>query len=62
MKAKTEKRPPELVFRDGKPTAVILDVEDLMELEKMRKKPLKFIKLEDFLKEYNPSVCRGTRG
>ena len=75
MKAKTEKRPPELVFRDGKPTAVILDIdeyqemleqlsdlEDLRKLEEMRKKPLKFRKLEDFLKEYNPSVCRGTRG
>lgn len=68
MKAKTEKRPPEIVLRDGKP-AVILDIdeyqemleqlsdlEDLRELEEMRKKPLKFRKLEDFLKEYNPSV------
>lgn len=67
MKAKTEKRPPEIVLRDGKPAAVILDIdeyqemlerlddlEDLMELEEMRKKPLKFRKLEDFLKEYHP--------
>ena len=70
MKTKTEKGPPEIVFRDGKPAAVILDIdeyqemleqlsdlEDLRELEEMRKKPLKFRKLEDFLREYNPNVC-----
>jgi hypothetical protein len=59
------KKQPEIVLRDGKPTAVILDidvyremlerledVEDLMELEEMKKKPLKFRKLDDFLREY----------
>jgi PHD/YefM family antitoxin component YafN of YafNO toxin-antitoxin module len=69
MKAKIEKKPPEIILRDGKPAAVILDIdeyremlerledlEDLRELEEMRKKPLKYRKLEDFLKEYNPSV------
>jgi PHD/YefM family antitoxin component YafN of YafNO toxin-antitoxin module len=69
MKGKTTKKVPEVVFREGKPTAVILDineykemlerledVEDLRMLEEMRKKPLKFRKLEDFLKEYQPSV------
>jgi len=32
------------------------DVEDLQALKAMRKKPLKFKRLEDFLKEYTPSV------
>jgi hypothetical protein len=69
MKGKVKKKSPEIVFRGGKPSAVILDideyqgilerledVEDLRMLEKMRKKPLKFRKLEDFLKEYHPGV------
>ena len=69
MKGKTRRKAPELVIKEGKPTAVILDideyqemlerledVEDLRMLEQMRKKPLKFRKLEDFLKEYQPSV------
>jgi PHD/YefM family antitoxin component YafN of YafNO toxin-antitoxin module len=63
------KRNPEIVLRDGKPTAVIIDidayqemlerledVEDLRLLEEMRRKPLKFRKLEDFLNEYTPSL------
>jgi len=32
------------------------DIEDLKVLEKMRKKPIKFRRLEEFLKEYSPSV------
>ena len=69
MNGKTKKRSPEIVLRNGKPVAVILDIdeyremleqledqEDLEMLEEMRKGPLKFKKLEDFLKEYNPSV------
>lgn len=53
---------PEIIFRDGKPVRIILsitkyqeilerleDIEDLKILEKMRKKTLKFRKLEDFL-------------
>jgi len=32
------------------------DVEDLKMLAEMRKKPLKFKKLEDFLGEYQPGV------
>ncbi|MCI2430558.1 type II toxin-antitoxin system Phd/YefM family antitoxin [Candidatus Acetothermia bacterium] len=60
---------PQIVLRDGKPAAVILDIdeyqellerledlEDLQALRKMCKRPLKFKKLEDFLKEYNPGV------
>lgn len=63
------KRNPEIVLRDGKPTAVIIDiaayqeilerledVENLRLLEEMRRKPLKFRKLEDFLNEYTPSL------
>ena len=66
---KVKKRNPEIILRDGKPTAVIIDidtyqemlerledVEDLRLLEEMRKKPLKFRKLEDFLNEYTPSL------
>lgn len=69
MKGKARRKAPEVVLREGKPAAVILDidkyqeilerledVEDLRVLEKMRKKPLKFRKLEDFLKEYYPGV------
>jgi len=60
---------PEIILRDGKPRAIILDiqeyqemlerledVEDLRMLEEMRKKPLKFKRLEDFLDEYIPSL------
>ncbi len=63
------KRKPQFVVEDGEPTAVILDiaeyeqmlerleeVEYLAELQDMRKKPLKFRPLSEFLDEYNPSV------
>ncbi len=59
---KTKIKHPEIVLRDGKPVAVILDMEeyqemlerlgdleDLRMLDEMRKKPLKFRKLEEFL-------------
>jgi len=59
----TRKRP-EFVLRDGKPVAVILDIdvyremlellevaEDLSELAKLRAKALTFRKLDDFLTE-----------
>ena len=32
------------------------DIEDLKLLEDMRKKPLKFRPLEEFIKEYSPDV------
>ena len=64
MKAKKRRKDPEIVMRGGKPAAVILDIEeyrallerledaeDLKALNAMRKKPLKFRKLEDFLRE-----------
>ena len=67
--SKTKKKVPGIILKGGKPTAVILDideyremlerledVEDLKMLEGMRKRPLKFRSLEDFLKEYRPGV------
>lgn len=69
MRSSSKRNIPEIVLREGKPSAVILDidqyqqmlekledVEDLEMLKRMRKKPLKFKKLEDFLKEYSPDV------
>ena len=69
MRRKGKKKAPEVVLRGGKPAAVILDIdeyrdmlerledmEDLKLLENMRKKPLKFKRLDDFLKEYSPGV------
>ena len=60
---------PEMVIRDGKPVAVILDineyrellekaedVESLKTLEVMRKGPVEFRRLEDFLAEHSPDV------
>ena len=64
MRARKKRTEPEIVMRGGKPAAVILDIEeyrsllerledaeDLRTLNAMRKRPLKFRKLEDFLKE-----------
>ena len=69
MKSKSKRRSPELVLRDGKPAAVIVDIDeyqdmlerledadDIKMLEEMRKRPLEFQRIGDFLKEYNPSV------
>jgi Phd_YefM. len=65
----TKGKVPEIILRDGKPAAVILDIEeyreilerledmeDLIALEEARKGPPEFKKLDDFLKEYSPSV------
>ena len=67
MKAKSPAL--EIVLREGKPVAVILeideykemlerleDAEDLKQLEAMRKKPLRFKPLAQFLAEYSPDV------
>jgi PHD/YefM family antitoxin component YafN of YafNO toxin-antitoxin module len=69
MSRKHKRKIPEIVMREGEPTAVILDIdeyqeilerlediEDLKMLEDMRKTPLKFRSLDDFLKEYAPSA------
>lgn len=66
---KTRRKAPQIVMRDGKLSAVILDIdeyrellnrledlEDLRELEEMRMRPLEFAKLEDFLSEQKPSA------
>jgi len=65
MNPKAKRKEPEIIFREGKPAAVILDIdeyqellerledaEDLKILAEMRQKPLKFKRLEDFLAEF----------
>ena len=60
---------PEIVVKDGKAVAVIIDIEEYREmlekiedleslkaLEKLRQEPLEFRPLDDFLKEYSPDV------
>lgn len=69
MKSRVRRKPLRLVVEDGEPAAVILgieeyrqllerleDVEDLKMLERMRKKPLRFKKLEAFIAEYSSGV------
>ncbi len=64
MNPKAKRKEPEIIFREGKPAAVILDIDDYQEmlerledaedlkiLAQMRQKPLKFKRLEDFLAE-----------
>jgi len=59
-----KQKQPEFVVRDGKPSAVILDIDhyeellerledigDLNALRRMRRKPLKFRKFSEFLRE-----------
>ena len=61
---KSRRKKPEIVLRDGKPTAVILDIaeyeellerledaKDLQWLRRMRKKSLHFRKLSDVMAE-----------
>jgi hypothetical protein len=58
---------PEMIIRDGKPVAVILDIEeyreilerlddqeDLKALQELREGPLEFRPLDEFLAEYSP--------
>jgi len=69
MKGKARKKEPEIVIREGKPSAVILDIDEYQEmlerledmddlrlLEKIREKPLKFRKIDDFLMERSQSA------
>lgn len=59
----------QVIVKDGEPSAVIVDIaeyrelleraedaEDLRLLEKMRKRPLKYRKLSEFLAEHSPHV------
>ena len=65
MNVKAKKEAPQIVFSKGEPSAVILDIdvyqemlerlediEDLNMLVEMRKKPMSFRKLDDFLQEF----------
>lgn len=69
MRSRVKRKTPEIVLRNGKPVAVILgvdeyrqmlerleDLQDLKMFEEMRKNPLKFRKLGDFLREREQSV------
>ena len=69
QETKTERRSPEIILRNGRPAAVILDIDeyqdmlerledmrDLEMLKEMRDTPLEFRKLGEFLTEYEPSV------
>ncbi len=69
MGTQAKKKTPQIIVRDGRPCAVILDIdvyqemlerledaEDLKVLQKMRRRPLKFRRLDDFLKEYSPGA------
>ena len=64
-----KRKKPEMVVKDGKAVAVILDIhgyqemlegledqQDLKELAAMRRRPLKFKKLSDFLAECGGST------
>jgi len=66
---KTKRKAPEYVIRNGKPSAIILDIDDYRELlerledaedlailEDIRSKPMRFRKLDEFLQEYSPNV------
>jgi len=67
--AHTHKKPPEIIIKNGKPTAVILDIdayqdilerlediEDLELLKRMRQEPLNFRSLDDILEELDSGV------
>ena len=64
-----DRRSPELVYRDGEPVSVILDIaryeamlerledlDDLEALQKMRERPLSFRSLDEFLLERSAIV------
>ena len=63
------KKSVELIYREGKPVAVIIsleeyrellarleDAEDLKTLKKLRQRKLHFKKLDKFLEQYSPSL------
>lgn len=65
MESNGERKTPDFVYRDGRPVAVILDIEeyrellerledaeDLKMLEEMRKRQLHFRELDEFLRDY----------
>lgn len=69
MRRSARRKPLRVVMENGEPSAVILgiddykallerveDAEDLKLLERMRRRPLAFRKLEEFLAAYAPGV------
>ncbi|MBI4337557.1 MAG: type II toxin-antitoxin system Phd/YefM family antitoxin [Chloroflexi bacterium] len=69
MRSRARRKPLQVVVKDGELSAVILgieeyrellerleDVEDLKVLEQMRKRPLRFKRLDAFLAESSPRV------
>jgi len=69
MRGKLRRKRPEIVLRNGKPAAVILDIEEYQELlerlediedlemlNKMRSKQLHFRELDEFLKEFEKDI------
>jgi PHD/YefM family antitoxin component YafN of YafNO toxin-antitoxin module len=71
VKGKAKRKAPEIVLRESKPSAVILDIdeyrkilerledaENLKVFEKMKKKTFKFRRLKDFFKEHHPDELR----
>lgn len=67
--SKLLKTKPQVIMKNGKPNAVIIDIrdyqnmlerledkEDLADLEKMRKSGLYFRKFDDFLSEHNNAL------
>ena len=69
MKATKKKKRAEIILKDGKPSAVILDIdeykrileliedaEDLKMLEKLRSKAQQFRSFDEFLVEYQPDL------
>lgn len=69
MRRSARRKPLRIVMENGEPSAVILaiddykallerveDAEDLKLLKQMRRRPLAFRKIEEFLAAYSPSV------
>jgi hypothetical protein len=69
MRRRAKGKTPDIVIREGKPVAVILDIDEYQELlerledqqdlkllQEMWKRPLNFRTVDDFLKESSSSV------
>ena len=67
MARKTQAKAKEVIYRDGKPSAVIIDLEEYREmLERLEeiddlkaveeiKKPMQFRPFDEFMKEFRPA-------
>jgi PHD/YefM family antitoxin component YafN of YafNO toxin-antitoxin module len=56
MRGKMKKKVPEVILRDGKPAAVILDIDEYREMLERLEDMEDLRTLQDFLKERHPSV------